>query len=153
MSTSEHKQFILTHKDTFSRSHLTKQPTGKRTDTSLSALRSPFFRNSRPRCYQAWVTLPVFMLFESAQGILGRYRRHHPHLLRPPLQAAGSQRSHFLLGESECRSGDGLGRRKVALSSLSEPLHRPLPPCYQRSQIKADSIHLFYNKNSVYSSL
>lgn len=42
VTTSQHKQFSLTHKDTFSRSHLTKQPTGNRTDTSLSALGTLF---------------------------------------------------------------------------------------------------------------
>lgn len=42
VTTSQRKQFGLTHKDTFSRSHLTKQPTGSRTDTSLSALGTLF---------------------------------------------------------------------------------------------------------------
>lgn len=73
MATSEHKQFASTHKDTFSRSHLTKQPTGNRTDTSLSALRSLFSEISRPRCYQAWVALPAFFCcLNYAQGILGK---------------------------------------------------------------------------------
>lgn len=30
------------------------------------------FRNSRPRCYQAWVTLPAFLLLESTRWILGK---------------------------------------------------------------------------------
>lgn len=94
-ATSQHKQFILTHKDTFSRSHLTKQPTGNRTDTSLSALCSPFSEIAAPR-YQTWVTLPVFLLYVFAQGFLGKDWRYRK--ARPPLHAAGSQRSHFLFG-------------------------------------------------------
>lgn len=105
-------------KTRFGRPHLTKQPTGNRTDSSLSSRPLGAFRNSRPRCYQAWLTLPVFLLLDIARARQRREAPDHAHLCRQ----AGSQRSHFPLGEGNCRSGDGLGQRKVTLGSLSEPL-------------------------------
>ena len=134
VATSEHKQFALTHKDTFSHSHLTKQPTGNRTDTSLSALRSEIAAPAviKPGSH----FLPFSAVWIPRKGFWVKTQAPPPHPLhapphRPPLlQAAGSQRSHFLLGESECRSGAGWGGRKVALSSPSEAPRRARPPCY-----------------------
>lgn len=130
VATSEHKQFASTHKDTFSRSHLTKQPTGNRTDTSLSALHSLFSEIAAPAVIKpgshflpfsaVWITRMGFWV--KTQAPPPSPSSPHP----PLLQAAGSQRSHFLLGESECRSGAGWGGRKVALSSPSRRA-RPLP--------------------------
>lgn len=46
---------------------------------------APVFRNSHPHCYQAWVTLPVFLLFKCVQCIVGKDERYKRHLLTLPL--------------------------------------------------------------------
>lgn len=69
VATSKHKQFILTHKDTFSRSHLTKQPTGNRTDTSLSALRSPFSEIATPAVIKPGSCFLCFCCLNSRKGL------------------------------------------------------------------------------------
>lgn len=80
VSTSEHKQFILTHKDTSDKTTNRKQ---NRHLLVCSALAG--FRNSRPRHYQARVTLPVFLLLEFTQGILGKGLEVQEASTNPPL--------------------------------------------------------------------
>lgn len=112
MVTSEHKQFILTHKDTFSHSHLTKQPTGSRTDTSLSALCSPFSEIAAPAVIKPGSHFLPFCCLNPRDGFWVKGPRSAPPYPRPPVLAAGSQRSHFLLGEGNCRSAEGFEKEK-----------------------------------------
>lgn len=94
VATSKHKQFILTHKDTFSRSHLTKQPTGNRTDTSLSTLRLPFSEIATPAVIKPGSRFLCFCCLNSRKGFwvrTGDTVGTPPHT--PPPTSAGSRKS------------------------------------------------------------
>lgn len=105
MATSEHKQFILTHKDTFSGSHLTKQLTGNRTDTSLSALCLPFSEIAAPAVIKPGSHFLSFCCLNSCKGSWVR--------------TGGT------VGPAPPPSSTSAGRRKPAL---------PLPPRQERMQ-------------------
>ena len=95
VATSEHKQFALTHKDTFSHSHLTKQPTGNRTDTSLSALRSEIAAPAviKPGSH----FLPFSAVWIPRKGFWVKTQAPPPHPLHAPpaspTSSAGSRKS------------------------------------------------------------
>lgn len=91
---------FLTHKDTFMHTHLTKQPTGNWTDTSLSARRLLFSEIAAPTVIKPGSHFLSFCCSNGRSALWVRMKAttgtsSDPSPC-PPLQGAVSQLSHFL---------------------------------------------------------
>lgn len=117
---------FLTHKDTFMHPHLTKQPTGNWTDTSLSARCSLFSKIAAPAVIKPGSHFLSLCRANACSALWVRVKDTNARLLRtfPLPTSAGSRKSALPLPLWEGHIHNC--RIKVAFSSLCKTLHHPL---------------------------